>query len=416
MEGLGKLFYALSTGDITGRDAYRDESLKLSQASLYRSKMEEALAKASIEREKAAAISRLRDRNNYQDRNSQGSIAFNPVRYRDDATLAFANSANDFATAGNTYQTGDFRAEAGNALRGGDMSLGNRMLMAAEGKPVELTKIQGDMAFNPYEEDAALRTTPLGQSQIDLRGTQELENRARAGSLGAQTALYAAQADNARRNGGRTPSSAIQNWEFAQTLPPEQQAAFLATSGGRGNAMSKPMPASLQKEEDSDLADIQLATAISTDLEKFAGQVEKGDLKLGLTDNYVSRGRNYFNDSTENSRNYASFRAGLEKLRNDSLRLNKGVQTEGDAQRAWNEILENINDGPLVAKRLREVQAINLRAADLKDQLIQNRRNSYGKDPLDTSTFRVGSPDRDAPGDLTDDDMAELERLREEQR
>ena len=70
-----------------------------------------------------------------------------------------------------------------------------------------------------------------------------------------------------------------------------------------------------------------------------------------------------------------------------SLRLNKGVQTEGDAQRAWNEILTNINDPQLVMQRLAEVQAINERAANIRKMNVENIRNNYNQPSLDTTGY-----------------------------
>jgi hypothetical protein len=82
----------------------------------------------------------------------------------------------------------------------------------------------------------------------------------------------------------------------------------------------------------------------------------------------------------------------MEKQRNASLLLNKGVQTEGDAQRAWNELFANMNDKGVVKQRLQELQKINERAANLKQLNIDNIRRNYGLDPLDTSSYASQQP------------------------
>lgn len=204
MPGLGDLFLALGTGDLSEQEAYDTRSLKVAQAGLTQSRMEEALAKASIEREKAAAISRLRDRNNYQDRNSQGSIAFNPVRYRDDATLAFANSANDFATAGNTFQRGDVYDEATNALRAGDTSLGNRMLIAYKGDPITASDVvSGTTTFDPFNASAPIGQTLEGQANVRKTDAQVDVANAQVDRLGADMARIRAQSDLIRAKTGQ---------------------------------------------------------------------------------------------------------------------------------------------------------------------------------------------------------------------
>lgn len=115
-------------------------------------------------------------------------------------------------------------------------------------------------------------------------------------------------------------------------------------------------------------------------------QLDSGTLKLGPIKNLVSGARNFIGESSENSRNFASAKASLEKLRNDSLRLNKGTQTEGDAVRAWNELFANINDQEVVRKRLAEIQNINVRAINSHELTIKNIRDNYNAAPVDTSS------------------------------
>jgi hypothetical protein len=99
--------------------------------------------------------------------------------------------------------------------------------------------------------------------------------------------------------------------------------------------------------------------------------------------------------SNQASRNYASFQAALEKLRNDSLRLNRGVQTEGDAVRAWNELVKNINDPKVVKQRLEEIIRNNKVAAEYRRNVIQQRRADNGLEPLDIDRMVVPLPQED---------------------
>lgn len=148
---------------------------------------------------------------------------------------------------------------------------------------------------------------------------------------------------------------------------------------------AKPLPAAALKMQQESLDAISTSAGINADLGGILGQIQSGKLKLGPVSNAVSAGKNFAGMSDKQSQNYASFKASLEKLRNDSLRLNKGVQTDGDAQRAWNELLQNINDPGVVQQRLREIQALNERAIGLHQLNIDTIRNNYGAGPLDTS-------------------------------
>ena len=152
------------------------------------------------------------------------------------------------------------------------------------------------------------------------------------------------------------------------------------------------LPPGIQKSEDEDLEAINIASGIDKDLGSIAAQLDAGGIELGPVDNMVSGARNWAGVSTEQSRNFASMKATLEKLRNDSLRLNKGVQTEGDAVRAWNELLANLNDAPLVKQRIEEIQNINRRGMDLRQALIENRRRSYASQGPDTQNFEAATP------------------------
>jgi hypothetical protein len=64
-------------------------------------------------------------------------------------------------------------------------------------------------------------------------------------------------------------------------------------------------------------------------------------------------------------------------MRNDSLRLNKGAQTEGDAVRAWDEIAANPNDTEVIKSRLKEIQDLNRMAVEEKQWALSLYENTY---------------------------------------
>ncbi|UOF78836.1 hypothetical protein [Caudoviricetes sp.] len=154
-------------------------------------------------------------------------------------------------------------------------------------------------------------------------------------------------------------------------------------SGGKTN--SKPLPATALKMQNDAVDAVGAMSGLNADLGTIKSNIESGALNLGMFANLFNKARNLGGLSTEESRNLATFQSTLERLRNESLRLNKGVQTEGDAVRAWNEILNNINDPELVKQRLDEVMKTNQRAVELRKLEIDNIRANYGHDPLDLS-------------------------------
>lgn len=162
------------------------------------------------------------------------------------------------------------------------------------------------------------------------------------------------------------------------------QAAHYRTSSGGGGTSGKPLPIGAVKMQQDHLEAIGAGASLAADLEAVAAQIANGGLDLGPMNNTINRGRNFLGLSSEQSRNFASLEANLERLRNESLRLNKGVQTEGDAQRAWNELFRNLNDNRVVLKRLNEIININRRAVDLRKNELDVVRANYGRGPLQT--------------------------------
>ncbi len=148
------------------------------------------------------------------------------------------------------------------------------------------------------------------------------------------------------------------------------------------------LPTSALKMQQQELDALGVAATIQSDLGAIKAQVDSGELKLDRAQIRLSAGKNLAGVSDENSRNYGTFKSTLEKLRNDSLRLNNGVQTEGDAIRAWNELLANINDQKLVSRRLGEIQKINERAANLRKMQVDSIRANFGVGPIETGQYQ----------------------------
>lgn len=168
--------------------------------------------------------------------------------------------------------------------------------------------------------------------------------------------------------------------------------ARMAANGSAPAKPAKPLPVGALKMQQEAMDAIGTAGGINADLGAVLGQLDSGALQLGPVKNIIGQGRNMLGMSDQNSKNLASFRATIEKLRNDSLRLNKGVQTDGDAQRAWNELLDNINDPGVVKQRLLEIQALNQRAVEAHEMNLDMVRSNYGAGEVDTTSRSAPKP------------------------
>jgi hypothetical protein len=165
-----------------------------------------------------------------------------------------------------------------------------------------------------------------------------------------------------------------------------------AIPGGPASRKNTQLPPSALKEQNAELEDIGISASIQADLAEARKLIADKKLDLGLASNAISAARNYTGQSNEQSRNFASLKATVEKMRNDSLRLNKGVQTEGDAVRAFNELLANLNDPEVVKQRFAEIEKINARAVNLRKMKIDTIRQNFGVEPLDTAAFENQRP------------------------
>lgn len=144
-------------------------------------------------------------------------------------------------------------------------------------------------------------------------------------------------------------------------------------------AGAKPLPTAALKEllgvEDAMAA----AQNVSSMIKKHSQRMADGSLVVGPVDSIAAQFRTRLGMSNANDVNLNEYRADLTKIVNESLRLNSGVQTEGDAQRAANELMD-ANDPATAARALRRLQEYNTRAIELQKRKMELVRRNYGQD------------------------------------
>lgn len=277
--------------------------------------------------------------------------------------------------------------------------------------PMQAMKLQAMMR----KEEPQLMNVAPGGSIFDPRSRQTVFQapfKPEAQKLPALAELQAYR-DSLPKNDPRRreAQSVIDN----QTRAPKYATPQVAPAAAA--PAPKPLPASALKMVQEAMDRIGIASSVNADLAAVEKQINDGKLEFGPVSNLVNTGLNMTGLSTEESRNFATFKSTLERLRNESLRLNAGVQTDGDAQRAWNELFQNVNDTKLVQQRLREIQGINQRGAELQRLRADDVRANYGLPPVDASQYQtqpaaIGAPAPAANGGLTPAEQAELDQLR----
>jgi hypothetical protein len=146
-------------------------------------------------------------------------------------------------------------------------------------------------------------------------------------------------------------------------------------------ARTKPLPAYLAKDEEADYGTATAATNLASDANNFIGRIKSGDIKFSLKDKASIRTRQAFGSSDPDVLAREDYDKFLKVLTNESLRLNKGTQTEGDAVRAAKE-LESSESPQAAAAAMRRLVEINVRRTqNAADDVLRRRKNANFPEP-----------------------------------
>lgn len=273
---------------------------------------------------------------------------------------AYGLTSNEKVDLGTLGQSQDFamrqavydRATLGDLAGAGAASLGLTT------KPLEMTKIAGDVAYNPYAQaDQAVNVTPLGEAAIGQRR--------------ASAASSYASANNSNASAARTRQAAgIDAAKFAA----QRDKGTLGDPDG----VAKPIPRGALQDllavEDA-LGGTQVLNDI---IQKNASRLADGTLRISPASAALAWGRTGLGMATDGDVALNEWKADLTKIVNESLRLNKGVQTEGDAQRAANELM-SANDPRTAAAALARLAAFNRQAVELQTRKQDIINANYGR-------------------------------------
>ena len=146
-------------------------------------------------------------------------------------------------------------------------------------------------------------------------------------------------------------------------------------------ARTKPLPAYLAKDEEADYGTATAATNLASDANNFINRIKSGDIKFGLKDRASIRTRQAFGSNDPDVLAREDYDKFLKVLTNESLRLNKGTQTEGDAVRAAKE-LESSESPQAAAAAMRRLVEINVRRTqNASDDVLRRRKNANFPEP-----------------------------------
>jgi hypothetical protein len=153
---------------------------------------------------------------------------------------------------------------------------------------------------------------------------------------------------------------------------------------------NKPLRADLAKDEEADYTKASEARNLAVEANDYVNSIKAGNIKFGLKDRASIAARSLLgsNDPDVVARN--DFERFKTRLVNESLRLNKGTQTEGDAQRSIKE-LQGAESEVDAAKAINTLALLNARKVSDAQKSIERRRRNANLElpevPIETLNF-----------------------------
>lgn len=140
---------------------------------------------------------------------------------------------------------------------------------------------------------------------------------------------------------------------------------------------NKPLPSYLAKEEEADFSAASAAANIATDAYGYINRIKTGEIKFGVKDRASIRARQLAGSGAPDVIAREEYDRFVENLVNESLRLNKGTQTEGDAVREA-KALKSSESKEAAASAMKRLIEINTRRAEGAAISVEKRRANAG--------------------------------------
>jgi hypothetical protein len=210
------------------------------------------------------------------------------------------------------------------------------------------------------------RVQQFDQNQQQIKDNQAIMQTLRQQGLeNSQQALLIQQGNQALQ---------AQNIQFQQDMKRQQEAA---KEEARKN---KPLPSYLAKEEEADFSTATAATNIATNANEYLNRIKTGEIKFGLKDLASIRARQITGSGAPDVVAREEYDKFVTNLVNESLRLNKGTQTEGDAVREA-KALKSSESKEAAATATKKLIDLNIQKAQDAEIAVQKRRANAGFPP-----------------------------------
>jgi hypothetical protein len=219
--------------------------------------------------------------------------------------------------------------------------------------------------------DMTQRIQQFEQNQQTIKAQQDMMNSFKAqGMQNSQQYLALAQSNNAL---------AKQQADFNQQMKSDE--AKRKTEEKTQQLNDKKILA-IKKEEDANFTQADESRILATESYDYVNRIKSGEIKFGLKDRASIAARSLLGSSDPDVVARNDFERFKTRLVNDSLRLNKGTQTEGDAQRSIKE-LQSAESAVDAAKAIYKLTEINAQKVSDAKNALERRRSNLGLPPPD---------------------------------
>jgi hypothetical protein len=242
----------------------------------------------------------------------------------------------------------------------------------AQPMQVQNANLQRVAALDPQAAQLAMALRGQTMSEQDKKDARE---------------YAAAQADIARQDKAEQANlqrQFIATQNDANRAIQQQLADQKATS-----QQQKPLAPAIAKQQDELLSNISTSTDAKAKVDKLIQDIESKKLNFSAFSNAKNSLKNAINSSDPESQAYADFQSTLMDLNNAGLRLNSGVQTEGDAQRNLKALMSSTGDTETVLNALKKIKTGFESGVTSSSKRIQDLRKSQNVGELDLSSYGI---------------------------
>lgn len=246
-------------------------------------------------------------------------------------------------------------------------------------KAMNLPPEQQQILMTAFEQKQDVVPTAIPpESAAPQPPTQASSTGGSTGPAAARPAISPAEAERLRMQQEAADRQRQGNAPAGQRFRPDGSLENIPGARVPATGADKPLPVGALKEllavEDS----IGVAERVFRTAAKHLGRIADGKLKINPAMGLAARGRTAFGAANANDVNYNELVADRTQLVNDSLLLNKGVQTEGDAQRAANALM-NSEDEASTIRAFQRLVEINKQGMALQNRKAEVVRANYGQ-------------------------------------